>query len=81
MQPEINIATLNDNQTAADLWSDWLYWAKILFLAGLSFFVFLIAEHDSKMATLKNFVQDIEDQESWAAVSYTHLTLPTIYPV
>ena len=67
MQPEISIATLNDGQTADEQWSYWLYWAKILFVAGLAFFVFLIAEHDPKMATLENFVQDIEDQESWAA--------------
>ena len=45
-----------------------LVWAGgILYLAGLLFCVFFIAEHDIKMSTVKGFVQDIEDQESWAS--------------
>lgn len=62
MHPDVNLSQSQD-----DPWSDWLFWSKVLFLAGLSFSVFYIAEHDPKMATLENFVQNIEDQESWAA--------------
>lgn len=46
---------------------NWIWAAKVIFLAGLWFSVFYIAEHDPKMATLENFVQDIEAQESWAS--------------
>lgn len=40
---------------------------RILFLSGLVFCVFFIAEHNPKISTTENFVTDIEQQESWAA--------------
>ena len=45
----------------------WIWIGSIAYLAGLMFTVFFIAEHDPKMSTVSNFVQEIEDQESWAA--------------
>ena len=37
---------------------------------------------DSRMSVLETKVQDLEEQlERFKAVSYTHLTLPTIYSV
>ena len=46
---------------------NWIWFGKILFVAGLSCFVFFVAERNKKMSTLENFVQDVEKQESWAS--------------
>jgi len=40
---------------------------KIIFLAAVTAVVFFIAEHNVLMSIQEGFVEDIEDQESWAA--------------
>ena len=42
-----------------------IWGGQIAFLAAVCFGTFFIAEHDIKMSEVQNFVQDIEQQESW----------------
>ena len=53
--------------TENDNWEIWRWTGSVLFLAAMLFTIFLVAEHDMKMVTVEGFVQDIEDQQGWAA--------------
>ena len=48
---------------------DWLFSpiVRVLFLASVAGGIFFVAEHNVLMSQIENFVEDIEDQESWAA--------------
>lgn len=48
---------------------DWLFSpiVRVLFLASVAGGVFFVAEHNVLMSQVENFVEDIENQESWAA--------------